>query len=61
MSRSKCPICKTKKPNEKFFPFCSERCSSVDLGKWLNESYLIENEANDESENNEIIENNTDY
>lgn len=23
------------------FPFCSKRCKSVDLGKWLNEEYRI--------------------
>lgn len=23
------------------FPFCSSRCKSIDLGKWLNEEYRI--------------------
>ncbi|MCG9129208.1 DNA gyrase inhibitor YacG [Candidatus Poribacteria bacterium] len=23
------------------FPFCSKRCKSIDLGKWLNEEYRI--------------------
>ena len=23
------------------FPFCSNRCKSIDLGKWLNEEYSI--------------------
>lgn len=23
------------------FPFCSKRCKSIDLGKWLNEDYRI--------------------
>ena len=23
------------------FPFCSKRCKSLDLGKWLNEEYRI--------------------
>ena len=23
------------------FPFCSARCKTVDLGKWLNEEYAI--------------------
>jgi endogenous inhibitor of DNA gyrase (YacG/DUF329 family) len=25
----------------KFFPFCSERCRDVDLGKWLTGGYAI--------------------
>jgi endogenous inhibitor of DNA gyrase (YacG/DUF329 family) len=23
------------------FPFCSSRCKTIDLGRWLNESYRI--------------------
>lgn len=43
----KCPICgknvefyenKSLPPN---FPFCSQRCKLIDLGKWLNEEYVI--------------------
>lgn len=41
-----CPICKKKIPAEqaessKCFPFCSERCKMVDLGKWLDGQYVI--------------------
>lgn len=28
-------------PLPKNFPFCSARCKTVDLGKWLNEEYAI--------------------
>ncbi len=38
----KCCICKIKFDQEaypKHFPFCSERCSLVDLGRWLGEDY----------------------
>jgi hypothetical protein len=28
------------RPN-KLFPFCSERCHLVDLGRWLGEDYRI--------------------
>jgi len=28
------------RPN-KLFPFCSERCHLVDLGRWLGEEYRI--------------------
>lgn len=35
-----CPIC--KKPADKIYrPFCSRRCSDVDLGRWLGGSYAI--------------------
>jgi uncharacterized protein len=41
-----CPTCRTPvrrdptRPN-KLFPFCSERCHLVDLGRWLGEDYRI--------------------
>ncbi len=37
-----CPICKrsVKKTDEEF-PFCSERCRTVDLGNWAMEKYVI--------------------
>ena len=40
-----CPTCKKSfpgDPNDKYFPFCSERCKLVDLGKWLDEEYSVE-------------------
>ena len=39
----KCPTCKAKvaKDGNKLFPFCSERCHMVDLGRWLGEEYRI--------------------
>lgn len=45
-----CPVC--KKPSvQAFHPFCSSRCADVDLGRWLNGSYVIpatEDEEEDE-------------
>jgi len=38
----KCPICKklvTSQDAE--FPFCSERCRLLDLGKWASGGYVI--------------------
>jgi endogenous inhibitor of DNA gyrase (YacG/DUF329 family) len=35
-----CPIC-GKEPADKYKPFCSRRCSDVDLGRWLKGSYVI--------------------
>ncbi len=40
----KCPVCqKSVPPREEnpAFPFCSPRCRSVDLGKWLGEEYRV--------------------
>ena len=34
----KCPVCK-KLANEPFIPFCSKKCASIDLMKWLNDEY----------------------
>jgi uncharacterized protein len=37
-----CPICKkpVKKGSEDF-PFCSDRCRTIDLGNWASEKYVI--------------------
>ena len=35
-----CPIC-GKEVADKYKPFCSRRCSDVDLGRWLKGSYVI--------------------
>lgn len=40
----KCPICDAEvKPRaeNKLFPFCSPRCKTIDLGKWLSEEYRV--------------------
>ena len=36
----KCPVCGRAGIAE-YKPFCSKRCSDVDLGRWLNERYSI--------------------
>lgn len=37
----RCPICKRefKAPESDALPFCSERCRTIDLGRWLGEEY----------------------
>jgi endogenous inhibitor of DNA gyrase (YacG/DUF329 family) len=38
-----CPICRRPVARDaKSFPFCSERCKLVDLGRWLDGQYRIE-------------------
>jgi uncharacterized protein len=34
----------------KFYPFCSNRCKLIDLGKWLDGNYRIAVHANDDEE-----------
>jgi uncharacterized protein len=41
-----CPICKTEiaetdPKRNPLFPFCSERCKLIDLGRWLSGKYQI--------------------
>src|SRR5690606_17586079 len=44
-----CPIC--KKPSDpQYRPFCSRRCADIDLGRWLNGSYVIPVPETDEDE-----------
>ena len=45
----KCPIC-GKTAAERFRPFCSQRCTDVDLNRWLTGSYTIPAEPDDEVE-----------
>lgn len=42
----RCPICQTPVPEptagqKSFFPFCSDRCKLIDLGRWLDGKYQI--------------------
>ncbi len=36
------------------FPFCSNRCKAIDLGKWLNEEYRISTPLPDAEELTDI-------
>ncbi len=39
-----CPICgkpAAPRPENRAYPFCSDRCRLVDLGRWLGEQYRI--------------------
>jgi endogenous inhibitor of DNA gyrase (YacG/DUF329 family) len=47
----RCPICKkTVKSTDAEFPFCSDRCRTVDLGKWASGAYVIPSTPTDEDE-----------
>lgn len=44
-----CPIC-GKAADPKYRPFCSRRCADVDLGRWLNGSYAVPSQREDDAE-----------
>jgi uncharacterized protein len=53
----RCPICDgpvtapdraASPPAKSWFPFCSERCKQVDLGRWLTGQYVIPGEGAEE-------------
>ena len=54
--KNQCPICnKYLNNNLKTKPFCSQRCSYIDLNNWLGEKYTISfNE--DDADNDFIID-----
>ena len=57
-----CPICNLPVPDElrdqpkSPYPFCSDRCKLIDLGRWLDGKYQIPVIADDESHDGESEE-----
>jgi hypothetical protein len=46
--RLRCPICKKEvKSAAAEFPFCSERCRTIDLGKWASGKYVVSSPVDD--------------
>jgi hypothetical protein len=43
MPDAKCPICDATfdREHSAALPFCSQRCKSIDLGRWLDERYSL--------------------
>lgn len=46
MREMKCPVCgkpaaKREPGRASAYPFCSDRCRQVDLGRWFSESYTV--------------------
>ena len=47
----RCPQCGGEAlwaPENKWRPFCSERCKQIDLGAWASETYRIAGQVSDE-------------
>jgi endogenous inhibitor of DNA gyrase (YacG/DUF329 family) len=56
--RIRCPVCKepTTWEENRYRPFCSERCKFLDLAAWASEDYKIpgkKEEEEDEKKNDE--------
>ena len=46
-----CPICKKPvRQTDSEFPFCSERCRLIDLGKWASGAYVVSSPPGDTDE-----------
>lgn len=44
----RCPTCRSLVlASEENFPFCSERCRLIDLGKWASGGYVISTSVTD--------------
>jgi endogenous inhibitor of DNA gyrase (YacG/DUF329 family) len=45
MSSVRCPICDAPMPGNwaeyPDYPFCTKRCRTIDLGRWLGEEYKV--------------------
>ena len=55
MNNVPCPICgqevrRRHTGDAPCFPFCSERCRLIDLGRWLGEGYRLPAESEDSVE-----------
>jgi endogenous inhibitor of DNA gyrase (YacG/DUF329 family) len=47
----RCPICKKAvKSTDADFPFCGERCRTIDLGRWASGAYVISSPLKDSDE-----------
>ena len=47
----RCPQCGGEaiwSPENKWRPFCSERCKQIDLGAWASESYRVPGQMSDD-------------
>lgn len=49
----KCAICHKRPVAPEYKPFCSKRCSDVDLGRWLKGAYAIPDTTPLDADNDE--------
>ncbi len=58
MIRGRCPICSAGYDIPSLdalpsFPFCSDRCRMIDLGRWVDSKYVIPQKPNSEQEDDD--------
>jgi endogenous inhibitor of DNA gyrase (YacG/DUF329 family) len=48
----RCPVCNRDfdAPTSPALPFCSERCRTIDLGRWLGEVYSLPTDPDPEAD-----------
>lgn len=54
-----CPSCQVavlRGPENPFFPFCSQRCRTIDLGRWLGGEYRIAAAPDEDEDGNTLPE-----
>jgi uncharacterized protein len=59
--KQRCPVClkvidgaiERESREGKFYPFCSQRCKLIDLGRWLDSKYRITAKLKTEEEEGE--------
>ena len=61
MFRVRCPICGVEADLRRSrdwacFPFCGERCRTIDLGRWLDERYGVSAEVDEAATPGELGE-----
>ena len=53
----RCPICRKRTdPRAQVYPFCSERCKTIDLGNWASENYVTHSPLTEADEKNDPSE-----
>jgi uncharacterized protein len=52
MPQLRCPICERmfEQAESTSMPFCSPRCKTIDLGRWLGERYSVPVERSEDEE-----------
>ena len=41
-TKTHCPVCRALTTHDmEHYPFCSKRCKTIDLGRWVDEKYKI--------------------
>ena len=59
MPKVRCPTCSREvkwDEQEKFRPFCSERCKMIDLGAWASDGYSIAGKDERDSGDNDVAQ-----